>query len=174
MSKILLIEPERILKQAITLFLFPEHEVEETSSQSADSSTLKEYDLLIIDGSALRDRNHLTQEFTRTVQGSDTPTVWLGEDESSLPFAREKLLFIKKPIEREEFLAAMDSLISPETPRKSGGDGSGPRDGQKQTKGEQKDAQFIELEDVVSMKAPPRESKNSKSENGKSGKQTRK
>jgi len=169
MSKILLIEPERILKQAISLFLFPEHEVEETSSQSADSSTLKEYDLLIVDGSALRDRNHLTQEFTRTIQRSDIPTVWLGEDESSLSFEREKLLFVKKPIERDEFLSAMDSLISPKTPRKSGGEETGPRDGKKQTRGQQKDTQFIELEDVVSGKAPPNKSKNSKSE-----KQTRK
>jgi len=68
MAKVLLIEPDRILQQAISLFLFSHHEVQdEASSQVTDIDALKEYDLLIVDGSALRDRTQLTEEFTRTL-----------------------------------------------------------------------------------------------------------
>ncbi|MFQ5539875.1 MAG: hypothetical protein ACE5FB_05695 [Candidatus Binatia bacterium] len=158
MSKILLIEPERILKQAICLFLFPEHEVEESSSRSTDNKTLKEYDLLIVDGSALRDRNHLTPEFTRTVRHSDTPTLWLEEVDSSLPFKREKLLFVKKPIEREKFKSAIDSLVSPKAPKKAPPGSAGAREGKETMRGRQTELQFIELEDVVSEKPLPRKS----------------
>jgi len=114
--------------------------------------------LLIVDGSALRDRNHLTPEFTRTVRHSDIPTLWLEEVDSSLPFKREKLLFVKKPIEREKFKLAIDSLISPEAPKKARPGSAGAREGKEQIKGKQSELEFIELEDVVSEKPLPRKS----------------
>ena len=162
MGKILLIEPDKILKQAISLSLFPEHEVEESSSGSIDNNTLKEYDLLIVDGSALSERNYLTPEFTRTIRRSDIPTIWLEDDESSRPFVKDKLLFVKKPIERETFQSALNSFLSPKTPKKAGGVDAAPREREKQTKGQQKEFHFIELSEVVDEQAPTRKSGKSK------------
>ena len=154
MGKVLLIEPDRILKQAISLLLFSHHEVQdEASSQATDIDELKEYDLLIVDGSALRDRNQLTKEFTRTIQHCGISTLWLEEDESQRPFKREKLLIVKKPIERETFLSALNSLLSPETLKKAGAGvvASRGRKGQKQ-----KEPELIELLDVVDKQPLPK------------------
>ncbi|MEE9611069.1 MAG: hypothetical protein V3W19_07445 [Desulfatiglandales bacterium] len=142
------------MKQAISLFLFSHHEVQdESSSQATDIDALKEYDLLIVDGSALRDRNQLTEEFTRTVQHCGTATLWLEEDESQRPLKREKLLFVKKPIEREKFLSALNSLLSFKTLKKArvGDVASRERKGQKQ-----KEPEFIELLDVVDEQPLPK------------------
>lgn len=157
MGKVLLFEPDRILKQAISLFLFSHHEVQdEASSQATDINSLMEYDLLIVDGSALREKNQLTKEFTRTIQRCGTSTLWLEEDESQRPFKREKLLFVKKPIERETFLSALNSLLSPKTLKKAGAGGivSRERKGQKQ-----KETEPIELLDVVDEQPLPKQSR---------------
>ena len=154
MGKVLLIEPDRIVKQAISLLLFSHHEVQdEASSQATDIDALKEYDLLIVDGSALLEKNQLTKEFTRTIQHCGISTLWLEEDESQRPFKREKLLFVKKPIERETFLSALNSLLSPETLKKAGAGGvaSRERKGQKQ-----KEPELIELLDVVDKQPLPK------------------
>ncbi len=154
MGKILLIEPDRILKQAISLFLFSHHEVQDgASSQATDIAALKEFDLLIVDGSALRDKNQLTEEFIQTIQRCGTSTLWLEDDESQRPFEREKLLFVKKPIERETFLSALNSLLSSKTLKKAGaGDvGSRGRTGEKQ-----KEPELIELLDVVDEQLLPK------------------
>lgn len=157
MGKILLIEPDRILKQAISLFLFPEHEVQdEASSKVTNINALKEYDLLIVDGSALREKNQLTPEFTRTIRRCDTSTVWLEENESQQPFKREKLLFVKKPIEGKTFLSAVNSLLIPRTPKKAGDSGAAhlERKGHKQ-----KEIEFIELLDAVDEQPLPKKSR---------------
>ncbi len=154
MGKVLLIEPDRILKQAISLFLFSHHEVQdEAGSQATDIDALKGYDLLIVDGSALRDRNQLTEEFIRSIQRCGTSTLWLEEDESQRPFKREKLLFVKKPIEREIFLSALNSLLSLKTLKEArvGDVASRERKGQKQ-----KEPELIELLDVVDEQPLPK------------------
>lgn len=154
MGKVLLIEPDRILKQAIILFLFSLHEVQdEASSQAANTDALKEYDLLIVDGSALQDRNQLTEEFIQTIQHCGTSTIWLEEDESQRPFKREKLLFVKKPIVRETFLSALNSLLSPRTLKKAGAGDVASRE----RKGEeQKEPELIDLLDVVDEQPLPK------------------
>ena len=154
MGKVLLIEPDRILKQVIILFLFSLHEVQdEASSQAANTDALKEYDLLIVDWSALQDRNQLTEEFIQTIQHCGTSTIWLEEDESQRPFKREKLLFVKKPIVRETFLSALNSLLSPRTLKKAGAGDVASRE----RKGEeQKEPELIDLLDVVDEQPLPK------------------
>ncbi len=116
MGKILLIEPSKILRQAIALSLFPEHEVQVEEGISASGvGSLKDYDLLIVDGAALRESDQLTPEITRAIQGCKIPTLWLEEDESSRPPKREKLLIVKKPIEKEPFQSALAGLLSPQS-----------------------------------------------------------
>jgi len=119
MGKVLLIEPQRILGQAISLSLFPEHEVQVAEEWSGGAAaSLKEYDLLIVDGVALRESNQLTPEVTRAIQSCKTPTVWLEEDESQRQPKRDNLVVVKKPVEREAFQAALTALLSPDKGRK--------------------------------------------------------
>jgi hypothetical protein len=68
MSKILVVEPRKILQQAIRLALCPDHEVQlETNLLDPKPSTIKNFDLAIIDAAALRDANMLGAQHLRAV-----------------------------------------------------------------------------------------------------------
>lgn len=166
MARILLIEPDRILTQAIRLFLFPHHEVQaEASPLGTDIKALKEYNLLIIDGSALRERKQLTPEFARAIQRCETPTLWLKEDESQHPVETGKLLIVKKPIERETFQSALTGLLFPKTAQKgragshgvrgSGGQLPREKERRREVKTQQDNLPFIDLVDVVEEQSLP-------------------
>lgn len=122
MGKILLVEPLRVVQQAIALALFPDHEVHlQESAGSAGPLAWKDYELVILDGTALRDLGQLTPELVRAVQAAKTPTLWLEEDEDQQPPRRANLVVIKKPIEREAFHSAVAELLSPTGSAKKGG-----------------------------------------------------
>jgi hypothetical protein len=159
MGKILLIEPYKILRQAISLSLFPEHEV--LAQENIDAiASLKEYDLLIVDGAALRDSNRLTPALVRAIQSCKIPVLWLEDDDGSKPPKRENLLMVRKPIEREAFQSALSGLLSAQTapkekvtapPGAPAGDGAIKRPARKRrAQGPQQATfQFIDLVDVV-------------------------
>ncbi len=161
MGKILLIEPSKILRQAIALSLFPEHEVQVEEGISASGvGSLKDYDLLIVDGAALRESDQLTPEITRAIQGCKIPTLWLEEDESARPPKREKLLIVKKPIEKEPFQSALAGLLSPQSVSRKApgslvsvsGEAKRPKVAAKKSRAEapqQEKFEFIDLVDVV-------------------------
>lgn len=167
MGKILLIEPYRVLRQAIIFSLFPEHEVEVGESSSASKvGSLKDYDLLIVDGGSLRQRGELTPEFARVIQNCKIPTMWLEDEEPSHPPKREKLLVVKKPIEREAFQSSLDSLLSREAAKRERAASHVPMSGKAEppkeaTKKGQVEAtqqatfEFIDLVDVVEEQPPP-------------------
>ncbi|MEK7334671.1 MAG: hypothetical protein AAB222_05040 [Candidatus Binatota bacterium] len=70
MGKVFLIEPLKVLRQAITLSLFPEHDVMGVGDIGASEvAGFKDYDLLIVDAAALRERDQLTPEIVRAIQG---------------------------------------------------------------------------------------------------------
>jgi len=127
MGKILLIGPNRILNQAVSLYLFPQHDVQVKSNlEEIDPKALQEYDLLIIDASAGADGKSGT-EVTRSIQKLKTPTLWLEENESIPSPKTEGLLSLKMPIERKAFQKALDDLLSTDKPgkEKSGSQGGG-------------------------------------------------
>ena len=166
MGKVFLIEPLKVLRQAITLFLFPEHDVTGKGDIGASEvAGFKDYDLLIVDAAALRERNSLTPDIIRAIQGCKTPTVWLEEDPSSHTVKREKLVIVKKPIEKEPFQLAVAALLSPPgharerigslvaaTSKGTAKKGSGETS-------EQSAFRFIDLVDVVDDKPPPKQGK---------------
>ena len=84
MGKIVLVEPHKVLQQAIALSLFPEHEVQVEETVSASGiAALQGIDLLIVDAAALRDSDRLSPEIARAIQSSPIPTVWIDEDEAA-------------------------------------------------------------------------------------------
>jgi len=179
MSKILLIEPYKILRQAISLSLFPEHEVWAEENIDTAVASLKEYDLLIVDGAALREGGRLTPEVTRAIQASKIPVLWLEEEEGSKLPKNEKLVVVKKPIEKDTFQSALAALLSaPTAPKEeeevtsppasgAGGDAAQRPPRRRRTQGPQQVTfQFIDLVDVVEQqpdtkpgKKAPRKSK---------------
>ncbi len=165
MGKILLIGPKRILNQAVSLYLFPQHDVHVKSNlEEIDPKALQEYDLLIIDAPAGADGKSGT-EVPRSIQKLKTPTLWLEEDESTPSPKREGLLSLKMPIEREAFQKALDDLLSTDKPGKEksgskGGGGAGgqtpkKRGGGREAKSPQGESQFIDLVDIVEEERGP-------------------
>ena len=165
MGKILLIEPQKILRQAIGLSLFPDHEVKVEEEIAKDVGSSKDYDLLIIDGAALRESNRLTPEAIRVIQSCKTPTLWLEEDPASHTIKRDKLVVVQKPVERETFQAALAGLLSSSgLSRERSGlivadtfKGSAKKKRSEAT--QQPGFQFIDLVDVVEEQPPPKQRK---------------
>ena len=166
MGKILLISPKRILNQAISLYLFPQHDVQVKSSlEEIDPKALQEYDLLIVDAPAGADSKSGT-EVTRSIQKLKTPTLWLEGDGSTHPPKRERILSLKMPIEREAFQKALDDLLATNKPAKGksgsqGGGGAGGqapknRGGRSEAKSQEgESSQFIDLVDIVEEETGP-------------------
>lgn len=172
MGKILLIEPQKVLRQAISLALFPDYEVKVGDDIASHAGSFKEYDLLIVDAAALRESRGLTAEAVRAIQGCQIPTLWLEEEPTSQTLKRDKLIVVKKPIERESFQSALTGLLSSGGPAKgrssslvvstaAGGIAKG-ESKKKRAKGSEQSAfQFIDLVDVVEEQSPPKQGKKS-------------
>ena len=166
MGKIVLVEPHKVLRQAIALTLFPEHEVQMEESLSASGiAALQGIDLLIVDAAALRDSDRLSPEIVRAIQSSPIPTVWIDEDEAARVPKRDKLTVLMKPIEGEAFGSALASLLSssssprerkkaPVSGEQKAEKGNGPKKKQPGEAAEQPELQFIDLVDVVE-EVPP-------------------
>jgi hypothetical protein len=149
MGKILLIEPHKVLQQAIGLSLFPEHDVQVQDSVTASAiGSLRETDLLIVDAAALRESNQLSSEVARALQSSTIPIVWIDDSESEPPPKRDKLAALMKPIENGAFQSALAQLLSPSITKREPKKTPGP--GSQRSKTKQKaDGEPIELVDVV-------------------------
>jgi hypothetical protein len=107
MSKILVVEPYKILQRAIAVSFFPEHQVQVTE-QVPEMSALEQrsYDVAIIDAGALREKN-TTGDLNRRLQEWRIPIIWLDENNSTAAPVRENLVVLRKPIVRNDLLAAL-------------------------------------------------------------------
>jgi hypothetical protein len=76
MSRILVIQPHKMLQHAFSIALFPEHQVE-VAETMPDAAALKDVDLVIVDAAALRERDAMAAGELRDVQNWKTPTIWI-------------------------------------------------------------------------------------------------
>ena len=107
MSKILVVEPYKILQRAIAVSFFPEHQVEVTE-QVPEVSALEQraYDIAIVDAGALREKN-VAGDLNRCLQDWSIPIIWLEENTPTAAPVRDKLVMLRKPIVRNDLLAAL-------------------------------------------------------------------
>jgi hypothetical protein len=146
MSKILLVEPHKVLQQALALSLFPEHEVRiEESIDAAAIAGLNDTDLLIIDAAALREKSVLTPELQRAVEASKLATLWIDGD--SAP-KRNRLAAVGTPIDAVTLQEAVADLLSGETVKPAAKKRARPQS-IKAAAAEAPEPQPIDLTDVV-------------------------
>jgi hypothetical protein len=107
MSKILVVEPYKILQRAIAVSFFPEHQVHVTE-QVPEMSALEQrsYDVAIVDAAALREKN-AAGDLNRCLQDWSIPTIWLEENNPAAAPVRDKFVVLRKPIVRNDLLAAL-------------------------------------------------------------------
>ena len=107
MSKILIVEPYKILQRAIALSFFPDHLVEVTE-EIPDRSAIEQrsYDVVIIDAGALRERN-TAGDLNRRLQDWQIPMILLEDNMSTVAPLRDNLMVLRKPIARNDLLTAL-------------------------------------------------------------------
>jgi hypothetical protein len=110
MSRILVIQPHRMLQHAFSVALFPEHEVQ-VVERIPDAAGLKDIDLVIVDAVALRQRDSLAQHELGEVQDWKTPTIWIDNDADAQVPMREKLLLLQGPSGKDLLVRAMAECL---------------------------------------------------------------
>lgn len=91
MSKILVIQPHKMLRHAFVVALSFDYQVKVVESVP-EPSAMKEIDLVIVDAAALRERDLLSARELRAVQGWKLPTLWIDRSEDSPAPSSEKSL----------------------------------------------------------------------------------
>jgi hypothetical protein len=114
MSKILLFEPRKIMQQAIVRALFPAHEVEiaETLPDAGGVAAIKDYDVLIVDGAALREENGLGVDTAQALEASPVAMIWLESEDGSSVANRDGLVVLHRPITRDTLSAALQKCLA--------------------------------------------------------------
>ena len=108
MSKILLVEPYKMLQHAFVAALFPEHEVKILENPPASESLAADVDLVIVDAAALRMRNSGPAEEVGALW--QLPTIWI---DNGPPTRAESstIARLTPPLTREEVKAAVAGLL---------------------------------------------------------------
>lgn len=115
MSRVLIIQPHKMLQHAFSVAHFPEHQVQ-VMERIPDAAELKDVDLVIVDAAALRHRDSLAQRELSEVQRWKIPTIWLDKDADSQAPTREKLVLLQTLSGKDSLLKAMaECLGTPDT-----------------------------------------------------------
>jgi hypothetical protein len=112
MSRILVIQPHKMLQHAFSVALFPEHQVQ-VMEKIPDAAALKDVDLVIVDAAALRQQASLAQRELSEVQSWKTPTIWIDKDADSQAPTREKLVLLQAPSGKDLLVRAMAECLGP-------------------------------------------------------------
>jgi hypothetical protein len=106
MSRILIVEPYRLLQYAFAAALCPDHEL---SIVKAIPETAEGADLAIVDAAALRERELLSGLDFELIRSWRVPVVWLGTDDPEVPTV-DRLKRVKLPLDRETLKQALTAL----------------------------------------------------------------
>ena len=124
MGKILVIEPGKILQQALRLALCPDHEVQLYPHLfDKGAATVKDYDLAIIDAAGLREANAAGAEVLLAAQTWEIPKIWIDDDERAQSSDRDRLVVLAKPIQKDTLQAAIATCLSAPSAGKQNGSG---------------------------------------------------
>ena len=166
MSKILVVEPRNVLRQAISLALFPDHEVQTATFLSDSNAAIaKEFDLVIIDSEALGETSNSSSQLIRTVQGWKVPTIWIDDTGGDQAPAYDQLLVLTRPIQKDTLQSAVANCLGISSSKQNGTVGMLAKE-RKVTKeaitaavSQSAGPQVIELVDVVAEPPERRKSK---------------
>ena len=112
MSRILVVEPRNLLRQAISLALFPDHEVQLAALLSDSNAVVaKEFDLVIIDSAALSETGNSSTETLQRLQGWKIPTIWIDDTGSGPAAAHDKLIVLTSPIQKDTLQSAITKCL---------------------------------------------------------------
>ena len=157
MTRILLIEPDRMLQHAFTMALFPEHQAK--VAYSIPESTPEESDLLIVDAVALQSREAISAQQLRLLAAWKLPMIWIGGNQLIPAAIRDQVVGIEPPLMKEGLQRALVECLGKTAIPKRDGDAAArrgetravakPRAMRKTNAAPSDSGKFIELIDVV-------------------------
>jgi hypothetical protein len=106
MSRILVVEPYRLLQFAFAVALCPDHEL---LIVKTIPETVEGVDLALVDAPALRDRDLLSRADFELIRNWRLPVVWLETDGAESPKVG-RLKRVKLPLDRETLKQALIAL----------------------------------------------------------------
>lgn len=106
MSRIVLVEPVKMLQYAFVVALLPEHPVQ-VMEKLPDAETMAEADLVIIDAGTLRERDLLPLVEDCAAQSSQAPVLWVDVEASGAFAAAKNLTRLSAPVKRDELRSAV-------------------------------------------------------------------
>ena len=109
MSKILVVQPYKMLQHALVIALFPEHQVKIVEKQPTDWAA-EDADLAIIDAVALRGKTSTTANELRALENGRLPILWI-DTETNAGDAPSKLARLTPPFTKEELRTAVAELL---------------------------------------------------------------
>src|SRR5262245_30395986 len=116
MIKILLIEPDKMLRQALSVALFPEFEIK--FAQKLPDSAPAGFDALIVDAAALREGNLMPKAGIERASKWNLPMVWI-ETGKSLQTAAPHCVQVDRPLTKHALRSALALCLSADAERKS-------------------------------------------------------
>ena len=116
MSRILVVQPSKMLQQAFAVVLASEHHVR-VIGKLPESPAAPEADLAIVDAAALRDGGAAAVPGLDAIRSWRIPIVWIGPEAPPAGLAPSKFVHLTPPLERESLKKALvDCLGSPTSP----------------------------------------------------------
>jgi hypothetical protein len=112
MSRLIVIEPNLMLRYAVAAALTPDHSMQFFDSLP-ESSALAEVDALIVDAATLRLAEKPPRFDFKAIERWQVPTVWIDDMEMSVPAARADWVNLKPPLQRDQLLKALFECLNP-------------------------------------------------------------
>lgn len=117
MSKILIVEPRRMLQQAMALVLAPDYELRFVARIPAvEDRSITEYDVVVVDVASLREQNGLGAQEISVLRDSGVSTLWIEDGDTGIVPKAGKEVIIQKPMERNALLSAVAKCVNPISP----------------------------------------------------------
>jgi len=158
MGKVLIIQRRKMLRQALALALFPDHDVQIAES-IPESSGVQDFDAVIVDAASIGETSGTAAQGIRAVQSWQVPTIWVEGAQSLQAPKREKLVCIQRPFAKNVLQSALAECLALASRAKRNATArsqESPSAGKARAKergtggaSESKEARVIELVDIV-------------------------
>ena len=110
MSRLLVIEPEPMLRYGLAAALTPDHLIHFIASP-VEVPDLKDIDAVIVDAATLRQAGAAVD--VKAIDAWQLPTVWLDDSESATASKRRDWVALTLPVLREQLLKALFECLNP-------------------------------------------------------------
>ena len=126
MSRVVIVQPHKMLQNAFAIALFPEHRVQVVETIPEDAA-LGGADVVIVDAASLRALGALGARELLMIQSWKTPAIWIDERTDSAPQTSAKIAVLERPTSKESLSAALAQCLgNPELGRQPAHDAAGP------------------------------------------------